>query len=780
MTTVAAVGALHQIPFGVPDPPREFGQDGGRFYRLYDNLAEEIDDDMTKGLKEQLDGLLIFAGLFAGVNSAFLALTLPLLSADPADDTNALLAQNNAILMQLMQGRNDTGLGNSTLPSTSFSPSHGIFTVNVLFSFSLTLAIISSFLAVLGRQWLVYYRKRSGGGPDRQRWEQLKRFLGAERWRLDLRRHRSYNPSSDEFNIGKSLKKLHRSLFRGYFTMSTLRGPKNEIIFLQVVALKRTICTSDDPLTLLCATANIFTIDEPRYLEGLWSDEMFHSRFLELCTNPYQRIVQLLGRDRDEAAISAARLYRGALCHIFLSLDPADRHWRLLDGEVPQDILKAIMSEPLIDSSWLIQPDMVDGCSPALIEAALASWMLRACVEYVPVERIGSHLTEYSDSLSISSWKLVSLIVYILTRFPHPGGWTEIIEDGPQPFHSSPKRYDTVGSVMTTGPPLFTQPFIQPISTGQPGRPVFIDQSGQPIFTSQPVPPFGTGQPVQPMIWTGQPVPPFGTGQSVQPMIYTGQPVQPFITGQSVQPVFTGQPGQPISTGQPVLPFEFVTGQPGQPIFTGQPGQLVFDGQPGQPIVTGHPVPPFITGQPGQRVITGQPGQPISTSQPGQPFIIGQPGQPIVVGQSAPSFITGQPVPPNFTGQSGQSVITGQPGRPVLTGQPGQPIFIGRSVPPLITNEPVPQFKFVEGVSIDEPGGSVAVRIDPFRQPNFTGQPVYPFITVQSGQPMFSPLRRSRSYTGQIHEVSIDVNDMITRSGPPVLNIAELRSAYTR
>ncbi|KAG8960914.1 hypothetical protein FRC05_006525 [Tulasnella sp. 425] len=562
--------------------------------------------------------------------------------------------------------------------------------------------------------------------------------------------------------------------------MSTLRGPKNEIIFLQVVALKRTICTSDDPLTLLCATANIFTIDEPRYLEGLWSDEMFHSRFLELCTNPYQRIVQLLGRDRDEAAISAARLYRGALCHIFLSLDPADRHWRLLDGEVPQDILKAIMSEPLIDSSWLIQPDMVDGCSPALIEAALASWMLRACVEYVPVERIGSHLTEYSDSLSISSWKLVSLIVYILTRFPHPGGWTEIIEDGPQPFHSSPKRYDTVGSVMTTGPPLFTQPFIQPISTGQPGRPVFIDQSGQPIFTSQPVPPFGTGQPVQPMIWTGQPVPPFGTGQSVQPMIYTGQPVQPFITGQSVQPVFTGQPGQPISTGQPVLPFEFVTGQPGQPIFTGQPGQLVFDGQPGQPIVTGHPVPPFITGQPGQRVITGQPGQPISTSQPGQPFIIGQPGQPIVVGQSAPSFITGQPVPPNFTGQSGQSVITGQPGRPVLTGQPGQPIFIGRSVPPLITNEPVPQFKFVEGVSIDEPGGSVAVRIDPFRQPNFTGQPVYPFITVQSGQPMFSPLRRSRSYTGQIHEVSIDVNDMITRSGPPVLNIAELRSAYTR
>lgn len=126
------------------------------------------------------------AGLFAGVNSAFLALTLPLLSADPADDTNALLRQSNTILLQLASGRNDSLPAASPLPSESFSPQNGVFTVNVLFSLSLTFALISSFLAVLGRQWLVYYRKRSGGGPDRQRWEQLKRFLGAERWRLEL------------------------------------------------------------------------------------------------------------------------------------------------------------------------------------------------------------------------------------------------------------------------------------------------------------------------------------------------------------------------------------------------------------------------------------------------------------------------------------------------------------------------------------------------------------------------------------------------------------------
>lgn len=51
---------VHPALFETPEPPAEFGQDGGKFYRCYDALAEEIDEDMTKGLKEQLDGLLIF------------------------------------------------------------------------------------------------------------------------------------------------------------------------------------------------------------------------------------------------------------------------------------------------------------------------------------------------------------------------------------------------------------------------------------------------------------------------------------------------------------------------------------------------------------------------------------------------------------------------------------------------------------------------------------------------------------------------------------------------
>ncbi|KIO27653.1 hypothetical protein M407DRAFT_23084 [Tulasnella calospora MUT 4182] len=714
MAAVPGAG-FNQIPFEVPNPPREFGQDGGKFYRLYDNLAEEIDEDTTKGLKEQLDGLLIFAGLFAGVNSAFLAMTLPLLLADPADDTNALLAQNNAILLQLMQGRNDTSLSNPTLPSTSFTPSPGIFTVNILFSFSLALAIISAFLAVLGRQWLVYYRKRSGGGADRQRWEQLKRFLGAERWRLELvlddilpsllqigliifcaslilylhilnpaisrlvgipmgfglaifilsavftvwdrfcpfqsplshlfaliRRwvekklsplvpflplalellgfyvavllipvwlpflgfayligfpgsstyHDISNAISSWFTLHRSHTGLSagRNFPQGLFQSLFHGSPRNEVTFLQVVALKRTISISDDPLTLLCAAANIVTINETGYLEGLWSDETFHSRFLELCKNPYQRMVELLGPERIGAAVSAARLYRGALCHIFLSINSSDQYLSSLDA---QDLGKTIMSEPFVSSNWLIPPDMVEGCSPALIEATLASWMVRASIEYVPLEGIRIHITEYSESLTLSSWKLLSLIVYTLTKLPYS---VERVEITKRKLHSSykyPRRITTLGSVETTGVVPYSPqvtvgqpvlpiahsypPTLQPIHANPPLLPtVFAETTGQPQVIRQEEPARGT-YPIQ-----ATPTDPtMQEANMSNPIRYTfielpnkSVMTQTILAQHPTELAFATHVIEPIPTGQPVLGAHVIEPMPTGPFATQMIGRM--------------------------------------------------------------------------------------------------------------------------------------------------------------------------------------------------------------
>ncbi|KAG9039328.1 hypothetical protein FS837_000990 [Tulasnella sp. UAMH 9824] len=245
----------------MPDIPKEFGDDGGNFYKYYDELAEELDEDLVKSLKAQLDGILIFAGLFAGVNSAFLALTLPQMSADPAEDTNALL-------LQIALGGNSSIKSTSDLPSASFTPSAGIYSINVLFSVSLALALFSSFLAVLGQQWIVFYRKRGGGGPEHQRWEQLQRYLGAKRWQLEL--------VLDD--LVPSMLQLGLVIFSIAFALylNTLSHSLNRIIgsllcFAGIITLALSACVAFDPWCpfklpwsrmvrpATCAVAAVFT-----------------------------------------------------------------------------------------------------------------------------------------------------------------------------------------------------------------------------------------------------------------------------------------------------------------------------------------------------------------------------------------------------------------------------------------------------------------------------------------------------------------------------------------
>ncbi|KAG9018535.1 hypothetical protein FRB90_011511 [Tulasnella sp. 427] len=436
----AAQNPPHGPILEVPQPPEEFCKDGGKFYRCYDALADELDEDMVKGLKEQLDGMLIFAGLFAGVNSAFLALTLPLLSADPADDTNALLAQNNAILLQFLSGRNDTIPAQAALPSAGFSPARDILTINALFSLSLAFAIISSFLAVIGRQWLVYYRKRGGGGTDRQRWEQLKRFLGAERWRLEpilddvlpsilqmgliifcasltlYLRH--LNPSISII-VGSSIARISSDNFLGCpdkdsrakhdiddntfttdnntdlnYSESRLETPRTRfsrlshlfrwvpsliarlrdvalyisivvtqskslltgllrklrdqvkalpqklhdlvklllhalrhgreqetVNALQVIALQRTICISDEPLTLMNAFANIVAINDYDSLAQLCSVELVQQRMQQIVSDPLWGLEQFRGYGINlrETELDIGRLACSAFAHAFSS-----------------------------------------------------------------------------------------------------------------------------------------------------------------------------------------------------------------------------------------------------------------------------------------------------------------------------------------------------------------------------------------------------------------------------------------------------------------------------
>ncbi|KAG8919212.1 hypothetical protein FRC01_001413 [Tulasnella sp. 417] len=247
-----------------------------------------------------------------------------------------------------------------------------------------------TFRAVLGRQWLVYYRKRSGGGPERQRWEQLKRFLGAERWQLEpilddvlpsllqigliifcaslllYLRHLSFAISvivgipmyiglaffvwsavctvKDKFcpfqsplshvliwsartvppaiRAIKKLKWKQSSLkvsLKPWLYALVQRQQEESPKTLQVIALQRAIRTSDDPETLLHATANIFAITDVSQIEQLWSELSFQERFLDQLQHAYSRMLQLRGQNQVNIATASQRLYSAAAAHMIIS-----------------------------------------------------------------------------------------------------------------------------------------------------------------------------------------------------------------------------------------------------------------------------------------------------------------------------------------------------------------------------------------------------------------------------------------------------------------------------
>ncbi|KAG9023898.1 hypothetical protein FRB95_012326, partial [Tulasnella sp. JGI-2019a] len=158
-----------------PEKPEEFGEKGDYWFR-YDALADSKDKVMIERLNSDLDVLLIFAGLFSAVNTAFIVLTLANLSAPPSYRIEALLT---LIVMQV---------GNATLTPNDlnppFSPGRAAIRQNCTFFASLCASILAAAGAMLAKQWLQSYQ-RTGQTGSRQKQSLLRtqKWIGAESWR---------------------------------------------------------------------------------------------------------------------------------------------------------------------------------------------------------------------------------------------------------------------------------------------------------------------------------------------------------------------------------------------------------------------------------------------------------------------------------------------------------------------------------------------------------------------------------------------------------------------
>ncbi|KAK1233493.1 hypothetical protein PQX77_003348 [Marasmius sp. AFHP31] len=134
------------------------------------------DNGMEEGWKEDIDTLLVFAGLFSAVVTAFTIESYQWLSEDPSDQSIAILTHISAQL----NNRNV-----SSFEPPQFTPDPSLVRINTFWFLSLILALVDALFGLMCKQWLREYRRPTNTQTPAQ-WLTLRCFKGEsfERWHV--------------------------------------------------------------------------------------------------------------------------------------------------------------------------------------------------------------------------------------------------------------------------------------------------------------------------------------------------------------------------------------------------------------------------------------------------------------------------------------------------------------------------------------------------------------------------------------------------------------------
>ncbi|KAJ6480540.1 hypothetical protein C8R47DRAFT_1136116 [Mycena vitilis] len=119
-----------------------------KLWAVYVSEAEKYDRGLVESWKSDMEGMLIFAGLFSASLTAFLIESYKTLNPDSGDTTALLLAQ---ISQQLAASANGTAF--QIMTNTPFRPSASSLICNVLWFISLGLSLTCALIATLLEQW---------------------------------------------------------------------------------------------------------------------------------------------------------------------------------------------------------------------------------------------------------------------------------------------------------------------------------------------------------------------------------------------------------------------------------------------------------------------------------------------------------------------------------------------------------------------------------------------------------------------------------------------------
>ncbi|KAF8143518.1 hypothetical protein K438DRAFT_2029577 [Mycena galopus ATCC 62051] len=140
-------------------PPTSVHDDeaaGGKMWAVYVAEAEKYDRALVESWKSDMEGMLIFAGLFSASVVAFLIESYKTLTPDSGDITIRLLTQ---ISNQLAAAANGSTF---TMPSPPpFTPQTSLLACNILWFISLGLSLTCALVATLVEQWAREFMHRA-------------------------------------------------------------------------------------------------------------------------------------------------------------------------------------------------------------------------------------------------------------------------------------------------------------------------------------------------------------------------------------------------------------------------------------------------------------------------------------------------------------------------------------------------------------------------------------------------------------------------------------------
>ncbi|KAJ7164130.1 hypothetical protein C8R46DRAFT_997907, partial [Mycena filopes] len=119
-----------------------------KLWAVYISEAEKYDKGLVESWKADMEGLLIFAGLFSAILTAFLIESYKTLNSDSGDLTVQLLMQISQQMAAIANGTTPP-----TLPTAPFSPKASAIACNALWFASLAFSLTSALVATFVQQW---------------------------------------------------------------------------------------------------------------------------------------------------------------------------------------------------------------------------------------------------------------------------------------------------------------------------------------------------------------------------------------------------------------------------------------------------------------------------------------------------------------------------------------------------------------------------------------------------------------------------------------------------